>query len=151
MTEPSSGDFWADSWRPWLSAAFAPQKLWQSINSGWSFGNITINEQNSSAPQTEQTILAHESYGRQIGKLLDAVNELVKTQPDRDANKAFVEISNLAERIDRIKHEAAVDRIQHLRHDLELLRASDRPDDQAAFNANIEALRALLNNTGHRG
>ncbi|EIZ77333.1 hypothetical protein WSK_4119 [Novosphingobium sp. Rr 2-17] len=148
MSQSSSGDFWADSWNPWISAAFAPQKLWQSINSGWSFGNVTINEQNSSAPQTEQTILAHESYGRQIGKLLDAVSELVKTQPDRNANKAFVEISKLTERIDRIKYEAAVDRIQGLRRDLELLSASDRPEDQAAFNKSIEALRSLLKNVG---
>jgi len=57
----------------------------------------------------------------------------------------------LAERIDRIKYEAAVDRIQRLRHDLELLIASDRPEDQAAFNTNIEALRALLKNNGLSG
>ncbi|SDA36185.1 hypothetical protein [Sphingomonas sp. NFR15] len=151
MTEPASADLWANIWFPWISAAFAPQKLWQSVNSGWSFGSVTINEQNSSAPQTEQIILAHESYGRQIGKLLDAVNELVKTQPDRDSNKAFIEISELATRINRIKHEAAVDRIQRLRQDLELLSASDRPEDQAAFKANIEALRALLKTNGSSG
>lgn len=144
MTEPSSGEVWADVWRPWVSAALAPQKLWQSINSGWSFGNVTINEQNSSAPQTEQAILAQESYGRQIGKLLDAVNELIKAQPEAGKNEAFVEISKLTERIDRIKHETAVERIERLRHDLELLGASDRPEDKAAFRAHIEALRALL-------
>ena len=151
MTEPSSGEFWADIWRPWISAALAPQELWQSINTGWSFGNVTINEQNSSAPQTEQAILAHESYGRQIGKLLDAVSELIKTQANRDTNKAFVEISELMERIDRIKHDAAADRIKRLRHDLELLGTSGRPEDQAAFKTNIEALRALLKTNGFCG
>lgn len=145
MTKSTSSEFWADIWRPWISTVLAPQELWQSINSGWSFGNVTINEQNSSAPQTEQAILAHESYGRQIGKLLDAVSELIRTRPDREANEAFVEISELKERIDRIKHEAAADRIQRLRRDLELLGASHRPEDQATFKANIEALCALLN------
>ncbi|WP_029622598.1 hypothetical protein [Sphingomonas elodea] len=144
MTQPSSGDLWAESWRPWINAAFAPQKLWQSINPGWTFGNITINEQNSSAPQTEQRILSQESYGRQIGKLLDAVAVLVERQPDHAENPAFAAIADLAARIDRIKHEAAADRIEGLRHDLALLRASDRPEDQAAFAASIEALRALL-------
>lgn len=148
MTEQSFGEFWADIWSPWISTAFAPQKLWQSIDSGWSFGNVTINEQNSSAPRTEQAILAQESYGRQIGKLLDAVSALIKTQPHNNTNKAFVDIAELVERIDRIKHQEAADRIKHFRHDLELLGASDRPEDQAAFKANIEALRKLLQSNG---
>src|SRR5262249_10698506 len=115
-----------------------------SINSGWSFGNVTINEQNSSAPQTEQAILAQESYGRQIGKLLDAVNELVKAQPDNSENEAYVEVAELKARIDRLKRDAAVDRIDQLRRDLERLRASDQPEDDAAYRKNLEALRSLL-------
>jgi hypothetical protein len=144
MTDSSSAKAWADIWRPWMSVALAPQKLWQSINPGWSFGNVTINEQNSSAPQTEQAILAHESYGRQIGKLLDAVGELIEARPDRGENHAFVEIAKLKERIDGIKRDAAIDRIARLRGDLELLAASDRPEDQAAFKTNLASLRALL-------
>lgn len=144
MNAPTAFEVWANMWRPWTMAALAPQELWQSINSGWSFGNVTINEQNSSAPQTEQAILAHESYGRQIGKLLDAVNELVKAQPDREENEAYLEVAGLKARIDRLKREAAVKRIDQLRRDLELLQASDHPEDQAIYRKNIQALRSLV-------
>lgn len=144
MDAPTPFEFWANLWRPWTTAALAPKELWQSINSGWTFGNVTINEQNSSAPQTEQAILAHESYGRQIGKLLDAVNELVKAQPDSEKNEAYVDVAELKARIDRLKREAAVNRIDQLRRDLELLQASDHPEDQAIYRRNIEALRSLV-------
>ncbi|WP_245824595.1 hypothetical protein [Sphingomonas azotifigens] len=131
-----------------MNAAFAPQKLWQSINPGWSFGNVIINDQNSRAPQTEQRILSRESYGRQIGKLLDAVGVLVERQSDHADNKAFVQLTELAARIEDIKRDAAVDRIARLRSDLETLRDSDRPEDQAAFQANLEALRTLVREVG---
>lgn len=144
MNAPAGFEFWVNLWRPWTMAALAPKELWQSINSGWTFGNVTINEQNSSAPQTEQAILAHESYGRQIGKLLDAVNELAKTQPDSKRNEAYVEIAELKAKVDRLKREAAVSRIDQLRRDLELLQASDHPEDQAIYRSNIEALRSLV-------
>jgi hypothetical protein len=144
MSDLSSNDFWDNFWRPWASASLAPQKLWQSINPGWSFGTVTINEQNSSSPQTEQAILAEESYGRQIGKLLDAVSELVKAQPNAKKNKAYAEVVALQGKVDRIKHQAAASRIDQLRRDLELLRTSDQPADRKAYRESIEALRALL-------
>jgi hypothetical protein len=63
----------------WLQWAWvAPQQLSQPINPGWSFGNIIVNDHNSSAPSTEQAIIAEESYGRQIGKLPDAVYDLCR-------------------------------------------------------------------------
>lgn len=130
--------------RSWTSMALAPQKLWQSINSGWSFGNITINDSNSSAPQTEQAILAQESYGRQIGKLLDAVDLLVKRQPDGEQIKAFDEIGKLKAKIDGVKKEQAVKRIEQLRGDLDLLRLSTDEADKAQYAAWIAALRELL-------
>ncbi|AHE57341.1 hypothetical protein NX02_28860 [Sphingomonas sanxanigenens DSM 19645 = NX02] len=131
--------------RPWTDLALAPQKLWQSINQGWSFGNIIVNEQNSSAPQTEQAILARESYGRQIGKLLDAVNELVALQPDAGAGKAaFTEVKDLKARIDRVKTDVALQRIRQLRSDLDRLRRSDEAKDQEAYAAAMKALRTVL-------
>jgi hypothetical protein len=130
--------------RSWTSMALAPQKLWQSINSGWSFGNVTINESNSSAPQTEQAILAQESYGRQIGKLLDAVDLLVKKQPDWKQTKAFEEVDNLKTKIDGVKHDLAIKRIEQLRGDLDLLRFSTDAADKAQYGAWMAALRKLL-------
>ena len=78
MTDASSitaaADQWMRLWLPWIS--LAPQELSQSINPGWILGSVVVNQRNSSAPATEQAILAEESYGRQIGKLLEAVYEL---------------------------------------------------------------------------
>jgi len=51
----------------------APDVLAQNINP-WT---ININSNNSSAPGTEQRILARHSYGRQLGRLMDAVDLLV--------------------------------------------------------------------------
>ncbi|HEY7241155.1 MAG TPA: hypothetical protein VH600_18420 [Burkholderiales bacterium] len=40
----------------------------------WSFGSI---RNNSTAPGTEQRILARHSYGRQLWRLMDAVDLLI--------------------------------------------------------------------------
>ena len=140
MSDQSVPDYWTAFWRPWTSSSLAPDKLWQPINPGWSFGNVTINERNSSAPQTEQAIVAEESYGRQIGKLLEAISALIDTQPDRATNKAYTDIAALKDRIDAIKCRAAATRIDQLKRDLELLRESD----PAAYARSVNALRALL-------
>lgn len=128
----------------WTSMALAPQRLWQSFNNGWSFGNVTINSQNSSAPETEQAILAVESYGRQIGKLLDAVDMLMQRQPDWEKTEAFKEVGDLKTRIDKVKHDMAVRRIDQLRSDLATLRASDDHRDKARYAECLKALRRLL-------
>lgn len=142
MTDASTSrdatDPWTRLWFPW--ASFTPQTLSQPINPGWSFGNVIVNEHNSSAPGTEQAILAEESYGRQIGKLLEAVFELVREKPDRSDNQAFRDIVTLRDKVKRLKCEAAAKRVDQLRRDLELLRTSD----EAAFEVRVEALRALL-------
>lgn len=128
----------------WTSMALAPQKLWQSFNNGWSFGNVTISSQNSSAPETEQAIVAVESYGRQIGKLMDAVDLLIKREPDWEDTEAFAEVDKLKARIEGVKRDMAVRRIDQLRGDLATLRASDDPADTARYDACLDALRRLL-------
>ncbi|HUD90922.1 hypothetical protein [Sphingobium sp.] len=130
--------------RSWTSMALAPQKLMQSFNNGWSFANLTINGHNSSAPETEQAIVAVESYGRQIGKLLDAVEALVQRQSDAGTHDAFTELAKLKRRIDQVKHDMAVSRIDQLRGDLDLLRQSEAEDDKAKYEACLAALRQLL-------
>src|SRR5688572_2432578 len=73
MTDTSSfahaTELWTRLCFPWVW--LAPSQLSQPINQGWSFGNVIVNESNSSAPSTELAIVAEESYGRQIGKLLE--------------------------------------------------------------------------------
>lgn len=130
--------------RSWTGMMLAPQKLMQSFNNGWSFANLTINSMNSSAPDTEQAIVAVESYGRQIGKLLDAVDLLVKQQSDWREHAAFSEVDALKRRIDRVKQDQAVHRIEQLRSDLGLLRASSDAADKARHADMLAALRALL-------
>ncbi|MEI9905345.1 MAG: hypothetical protein WDN06_16380 [Asticcacaulis sp.] len=62
--------------------ALAPYYLSQNILSGLSL--ITVNETNSPAPDAERRIVSEVSYGRQIGKLLDAVVELI---PETEKNE----------------------------------------------------------------
>lgn len=142
MTDASltsgAADLWMRLWFPW--ASLAPQELSQPINPGWTFGNVIVNQRNSSAPETEQAILAEESYGRQIGKLLEAVHALIKEKPGSDGNRAFQDIETLRNKVERLKCEAAATRIDQLRRDLELLKATDK----AAFETKVEALRSLL-------
>ena len=141
MTDSASFDPLSSFVHNWTAMALAPQKLWQSINSGWSFGNIIVNEQNSSAPQTEQAIVAQESYGRQIGKLLDAVDTLAQRQPDWTTTESLKKVVELKEKIDGVKLAMAVSRIEQLRSDLELMRTTG---DKDRYDACVAALRKLL-------
>ena len=143
LTDRGAADLRTRLWSPW-AAWFAPQELSQPINPGWTFGNVIVNQRNSSAPQTEQAILAEESYGRQIGKLLEAVCELTRGKPDRDGSTAFRDITVLRDKVERLKRESASTRIDQLRDDLALLKATDK----AAFETKIEALRSLLPKAG---
>jgi hypothetical protein len=129
--------WWLSPWLP--GGGTAPQHLSQPILPGWSFFSIT--EQNSSRPDTEREIVAHESYGRQIGRLLDAVATLVAERPSGAAEQpAFVALDELRARIDSIKCDAAERRIDALRDDLAALKRT-RPD---AFEQRAAALRTLL-------
>ena len=141
MTDNASFDPLSSLVHNWTTMALAPQKLWQSINGGWSFGNIIVNENNSSAPQTEQAIVAQQSYGRQIGKLLDAVDTLARRQPDWSDTEPLKAAIDLKIRVDGVKLAMAQRRIDQLRGDLELLRAAG-PADQ--YDASVAALRQLL-------
>lgn len=131
-------------YQTWSMMALAPQKLMQSFNNGWSFGNLTINSSNSSAPETEQAIVAAESYGRQIGKLLDAVALLAERQPDAASQKPFEEVAKLKEKIDEVKHRMAIGRIAQLRSDLESLRLSPDSEDRKRYAKCIAELRLYL-------
>jgi hypothetical protein len=138
-TNGSAAELWTRAWFPWASG-LAPSDLTQPINPGWTFGNVVVNEHNSTAPQTEQAIVAEVSYGRQIGKLLDAVYALSKAQPDAKTNPAFKDIAALHAKVERIKVEAAKRRIDQFRRDLELLKTTDK----TAYDEAVAALRADL-------
>jgi hypothetical protein len=114
--------------------------LTEPILPGWSFGNVVVNNQNSSAPATEGAIVSEISYGRQIGWLLDAVLELIKEQGGSRGNKALEQVEKLEKCVDKIKTRAAETRLQHLRADLERLREKD----PKAYQEELKALRKLV-------
>lgn len=112
--------------------ALAPYYLSQDILRGWSF--LTINENNSSAPDTERRIVAQESYGKQLGKLTDAVAELIALSGT--TSPAFTEVIDLKARVDAAKAAAKSDRLKRLADDLKALKDSD----PAAFKALVDGV-----------
>ena len=137
MNDTAALQAWADvalsPWRLLLQAtqalALAPQTLTQPINPGWTFGNlIQVTEQNSSAPDTESQIVSRHSYGRQIGRLMDAVDLLLERADDAARNdvraRAFEALQG---DVQAIKRAQAVARLRRLRDELVELRR-EHPD-----------------------
>jgi len=140
---------WADAalapWRPalqttqamtpWLQASNA---FTQPINPGWTFGNlIQVTEQNSTAPDTEQEIVRHHSYGRQIGRVMDAVDLLLeKADAKTRADARAKDFEQLQRDVQTIKRAQAAARLHRLRDELLSLKR-DHPNEW-------RELRALL-------
>ena len=116
---------------PWLDSpswpVSAPTNLNQPILPGWSL--FTVNENNSSAPDTERRIVAQDSYGRQIGRLMEVVELLVKeaekANPDLINAKCVTDLAELKARIDEAKHDAQKTRQARLVEDLLALKRTD--------------------------
>src|SRR3954470_18014846 len=121
---------------PWSGAT----TLQQPILPGWSFGNVIVNNQNSSAPAMELDIVSAESYGRQIGKLLDAVAVLIEERGQKNRPGALAQVVALRERVEQIKTESAARRLDQVAADLTRL----QEDDPAAYEARVTALRRLI-------
>jgi len=114
--------WWADALK------LAPTNLNQSILPGWSF--LTINENNSTSPETEQYVLARHSYGRQIGRMMDLVDILAKNAPeavkaDEAYKKAYPKFEKVVADVDKAKKEAAGIRRQRLLEELSSLKSAD--------------------------
>ena len=145
-TNPAAAPPWPAPWWPRGAAwpSFAPQQLQQPINPGWSFGNlVSVTTLNSSAPDVERAVVSEHSYGRQIGRIGDAlcaVLEALPTLRDDERVRGFVA---LAAQVEAIKRAASRSRVERLREDLEALQ---REDPQA-----FAALAALLARPGPRG
>lgn len=126
-------DYWLRSWRALWQ--LAPQNLVQPILPGWT---LNINSNNSSSPQTEAEVLARHSYGRQLGRMADALAVLVEAQPkalqQARAVRDFVQMKN---EIDAIKTQGASQRIEQLAKDVERLL-------EQADQATVRELRAAL-------
>jgi len=148
MNESQALQTWTDAaLAPWwlaLQAAqamsLAPRTLTQPINPGWTFGNlIQVTEQNSTAPETEQAIVRQHSYGRQIGRMMDAVDLLIEHAPPvvKQDKRAF-ELRELRREVDAIKRAQARRRLERLRDELKSLKRADSKAWQA-LRADIDA------------
>lgn len=126
--------------RAWMSWSGAPQNLVQPILPGWSFGNITVNEENSSSPATEQEILKTASYGKQLGRLMDAVGVLVDRAQARADDPAFGPFQDLRREIDSVKNAQIEKGVEQLSR--ELTQLADR--DKALYDKMIAKLEAVL-------
>ncbi len=106
----------------WPGLRIAPEQLSQPINSGWTFGNVIVNANNSSAPALEQAIVSQHSYGRQIGRLIDAVEALAQRVPGAGNDARIKPLLDLAQEIDAIRTQTGQQHIERLLDQLEALK-----------------------------
>ncbi|HEV7915289.1 MAG TPA: hypothetical protein VGP22_16105 [Albitalea sp.] len=104
---------------PWL-----PPSVDERFNNGWTFGNINVTLANSRAPEVEREVVSRHSYGRQIGRLMDAVGAIAeKTGMAGDPKvKPLIE---LARQIEDIKAKAKERRSAELLDELRALKKID--------------------------
>ena len=96
--------------------SLAPQVLTQPILPGWLVGNnINVTEENSSSPETEREIVAKYSYGRQIGRVIDVLGDLIERWPGGAPDDTSVQrFAELRDDIEEIKAERIVRAISDL-------------------------------------
>jgi hypothetical protein len=99
----------------------------ERFNNGWTFGNVYVTQANSRSPEAERDIVGQYSYGRQLGRLTDAVVALAaKAGANHDPKvKPLLE---MAREIDKIK---AAAKARHAADLLEELKAIKRADPKA--------------------
>jgi len=118
-------NYWYAALRPFLSLSAAPQSLNQSILP-WTFAGLVVNEDNSRDPATEQAIVTKASYGRQLGRVSDALACIVKTLPAETQKEAAIQaFLDLKEQIDTVKDESEAARFDKVLADLMTLKQRD--------------------------
>jgi hypothetical protein len=104
-------------------------------------GFININTSRAGDPELERRITEQvASYGRQLGKILDALDVPIRadSRPDlrrKDDQAKLEELQSLRAEVEAVKARTAADRLDQLVSDVRALRAD--PD------ANADALRRL--------
>lgn len=150
-TDPpaSRGTTPADLWQAWwrmlgirfpLSGDAVQGDIEPALVRGGQLGFLNINTTRAGDPSLERQIITEvASYGRQLGRLVDAVGVLSRHQ-DRDGMTAddlhaLDQLQELADRIDATKARAAAERIDQIVADVKAL--------QVDPEANRDALRLL--------
>ena len=115
---------WARAW----GSVWTPQSLNQPILPGWIFGPVTINEANSSAPRMEWEILQRHSYGRQLGRIADAVQALIEHSGADRTDQRVQDFVSMRNEIEAVKGQAGASRVEALRAELTALPDADRDE-----------------------
>src|SRR5438132_8994257 len=104
------------NWFPWI-----PPSVDERFNNGWTFGNLNVTLQNSGAPEVEREVVSRHSYGRQLGRLMDAVVAIAaKTGMSADPQvKPLVElarkIADIKATTERRRGAALIDELRALK------------------------------------
>ena len=110
----------------------------EPILPGWT---INIDSNNSSSPAMERDILQQASYGKQLGRLGDAVAGLVAALPTAQQAKApYKPFLDLQKEIATVKLRGLDRRVARMSADLETLKVSN----QAKFEELSALLRAAI-------
>jgi hypothetical protein len=90
---------WMRTWQAvWRGA---PEVFTQPILPGWTFN---INGNNSTSPETEVEVLAKHSYGRQLGRISDALEVLIEERHGKTPkDKRFTDFLSMKHEIDKVK------------------------------------------------
>ena len=121
-------EVWTSSMRGMMNGyarLLAPDQLTQPILPGWNVGNTYfVSNENSRDPNMERRILAGNSYGRQLGRIMDALTVLVNQQPEatRTEDGPLKEFLRLASEIQAIKESTRAQRVDDIKASLESLR-----------------------------
>ena len=146
---PTSSQSPSPTW-PWAWPAdnmpnpFSAFASWlnQSINPGWTFGNvISVTEENSSAPDTERQIVAKQSYGRQLDRVIEALAVLIEERPEGSpAVEKLAKFMKLRQEVEDIKLQSAARRVQRITADLASLKRTNHDEFQRVATALRKAL-----------
>jgi len=128
---------WMRTWQAMWRAG--PDNFMQPILPGWTFN---INSGNSTEPRTELEVVARHSYGRQLGRMSDALELLIEERHGKaPEDKRFSDFLTMKREIDDVKRAAAATRIDGIIKDLALLKAQDQEQYVRLRDALREALK----------
>ncbi len=134
---PGASAEWA---RTLTAAVRTATTTWsQPILPGWTFN---LNSNNSGAPQTEVEVLQKYSYGRQLGRISDALEALIalRVPKEQQAGPAYQPFLTMAKDITAMKKAAALHRVAAIEADLRVLQT----EQPAEYERLRQSLRRLL-------
>lgn len=136
MAETTTPTWDPTSWLKQWSAAMqlAPNTLVQPILPGWT---LNVNAFNSSAPQTEAEVVSKHSYGRQLGRISEALAILLDARDPKHTDDRFDDFRAMNAEIAEIKAGNAVARVNRLLADLDLLKVL-RPEEHARLKDELK-------------